>query len=181
MKHPLIISSCGKVVKKTDKQSIVARYLSTPAGRAALASAMIQPIRGSLGYQGLARRVFQVQQLPQGALPTYDKDIDVGGIATSCSEGELPQPPACFKHNKLIINSNGKPGKASTLNGFNARRVIFPTFEIVNSPSIRISDVKKRRSGVIDRAVQKARRQIMAREDEEIFKALDSCTESGNK
>lgn len=152
MKHPLIISSDGKAL---GKQGVIARFIRSPAGRAQLAASMAAPIRRHLNYQGIARKVFHVEPLPQGALPYYDEDIDVA----SCLSDTVDDIKIAFKHNKLIINSNGKPGKESTLRGL-ARKVIFPSFEIVNSPSIRISDVKKRRFKVIDRAVQKAHQEI---------------------
>lgn len=162
MKHPLIIDSNGKPV---DKQGVIARHISSPAGRAALAAAMAMPLRRSLNYQGLARKALQIEQLPTGALPYYDKDI-LGTVV-----GEKKE----FQHNRLIIRSNGKP--------FRGRhgQVVIPDFEVYSSPTIKIGEVKRRRFNVIDRAVQKARRQLMSREDERIFKALDSLGNSGNK
>lgn len=53
MKFPLIITSNGKAWNNQlniRKQNIIAKYLSTPAGRATLAAAMIQPIRRKLDY-----------------------------------------------------------------------------------------------------------------------------------
>jgi hypothetical protein len=35
-------------------------------------------LRRRLDYHGIARKVFHVEQLPPGALPYYDKDIDIG-------------------------------------------------------------------------------------------------------
>jgi hypothetical protein len=50
--------------------------------------------------------------------------------------------------------------------------VTLPTFDIVSNPTVRLSDVR-RRFNLIDRAVQKARQEIMAQEDSSIFDALD--------
>ena len=77
------------------------------------------------------------------------------------------------KFNKFVI-SNGKLIDSR-------RRFIFPTFQIFSSPSIRISEVKRRPFNVIDRAVQTARQQIMSQEDDAIFKSLDDALNSGNK
>lgn len=55
-----------------------------------------------------------------------------------------------------------------------ARRVIMPAFEIVNTPTIRIADIKQRRFNLISREVHQARQEIMAQEDAAIFEALDS-------
>lgn len=67
----------------------------------------------------------------------------------------------------LIINKRGKLADWST------NRVIFPTFELYSNPTIRISDVKRRRFNLIDRAVQTAKQQIMEQQDADIFAKLD--------
>lgn len=36
---------------------------------------MANPIRVSLDYQGIGRKLLVVDPLPQGALPVYDKDV----------------------------------------------------------------------------------------------------------
>ena len=52
-------------------------------------------------------------------------------------------------------------------------RVTVPEFEVVSNPTVRIAEVKRRRFNVIDRAQQKARQEIQAQEDANIFAALD--------
>jgi hypothetical protein len=52
-------------------------------------------------------------------------------------------------------------------------RVTVPEFEVVSNPTVRIAEVKRRRFNVIDRAQQKARQEIQAQEDANIFSALD--------
>lgn len=42
-----------------------------------LAAAMVQPLRRRMDYNALSRKVFIVDQLPGGALPTYDREEDV--------------------------------------------------------------------------------------------------------
>ena len=100
-----------------------------------------------------------------------------------------------FKHKELTINSRGKIQRRVF-----ARRVFVPEFEIYSNPTIKISDLKlpkweliinsrgkiqksrqRRRFEVIDRAVQKARQEIMEQEDADIFRRLDDIFErSGN-
>lgn len=76
-----------------------------------------------------------------------------------------------MKH-PLIITSGGK---------IECRyRVRIPPFEIYSSPTISIKDVKRRRFNVIDRAVQKARQQLMSQEDDLVFQAMDALTKTGN-
>lgn len=167
MKHPLIITSNGKPVNLLSKQSslnqkLIGKFLGTPAGIQQLAQAMATPIRRSLDYHHIARRAINVQPLPQGALPVYNRDIDVSAFIL-----DDITIPLHFKHDKLVIRSNGKAGKKFG-------RVMMPTFEVVQNPTIRISDVKQRRFNLIDRAAQKAKQEIMSQEDDAIFKALDN-------
>jgi hypothetical protein len=76
-----------------------------------------------------------------------------------------------MKH-PLIISSRGK---------IECRyRVRIPPFEVYNSPSIKLSDVKRRRFKVIDWAVQKTRQQLMSQEDDLMFQAMDALTKTGN-
>jgi hypothetical protein len=96
-----------------------------------------------------------VDVLPQGALPTYDRDIDVAAV---------------------VISSNGS-GPESRVFG---DRVLVPEFEIFANPTVRIAEVKRRRFNVIDRAVQKARQEIMAQEDANVFAAIDAAAQYEN-
>lgn len=132
------------------RDDLVARAISTQDGKIALAQAMANPIRRNLDYHGIARRALVVDPLPQGAMPTYDRDIDVAAV---------------------VISSNGT-GPESRVFG---DRVVVPEFEIYANPTVRIAEVKRRRFNVIDRAVQKARQEIMAQEDANIFAALDAA------
>ena len=203
MKHILIIDSNGKTGKPpTFSSGLIAQFLATPAGKAKLANSMIAPLVRNRGYADLARKCFQVQQLPPGALPTYDRDIDIGGIVTA-PEAKI----VSFKHDFLKIGSDGKLDK-----GGRGRRVFVPKFEIYRNPSIKIDDIKRRKFNLIDRVpkkatpvfkhdkliinsggklqhsrrgllssvAQQARQQIMAQEDAAIFKALDDVV-YGNK
>jgi hypothetical protein len=91
--------------------------------------------RRNLDYQGIARRLLIVDALPQGVLPVYERDIDVAAT---------------------VISSNGS-GPESRVFG---DRVTVPTFELFANPTVRISEVRRRRFNVLDRAVQKARQEI---------------------
>lgn len=48
---------------------------------------------------------------------------------------------------------------------------IFPTFDIVSNPTVKISDIRRRRFNIIDRT-QSARQEIESQEDIAIFEAL---------
>jgi hypothetical protein len=53
------------------KDAIISRALNTEAGRTALSQAMIEPIRTSLMYQGIGRKLLMVDELPSCAVPRY--------------------------------------------------------------------------------------------------------------
>lgn len=131
-----------------EKETLLMKALSTERGKIALAQAMANPIRRNLDYQGVGRKALRVDPLPQGALAVYDKDIDVNAIVVS-SNGAVPE---------------------SRIKG---DRISVPEFEVVSNPTVRISEVKRRRFNVIDRAQQKARQEIQAQEDANIFAALE--------
>ena len=136
------------------KQQIIGEYIKSATGRAKLAASMTQPLRTRRDYAAVGRKTFLVEQLPDGALPIYDKDPDV----TAYVVGEEGQ-------NILAVT---KP-----------RRVIFPLFEIASNPEIPLTQIKERRFDLIERAQDLARAQIQAAEDERVFAILDSIATAG--
>jgi hypothetical protein len=137
------------------KEYLIAKALETEEGRQALAQAMANPIRTSLDYQGVGRKLLVVDPLPQGALPVYDKDVDAKAFVIS-KRGRVPDQ---------IIEGD---------------RIQVPTFEVVSYPQVRFSQVKERRFNVIDRAQQRAKSDIMAVEDAEIFALIDAAAADVN-
>lgn len=162
MKHPIIITSGGIIRLRHIYKNIVFSYLSSSSGRCALAQSMIAPIRRSLDYQGIARKAFAVQSLPQGALPVYDRDI-VSDIVVGR-----------FKYDTIKINSRGVLYRKGKLPG-GVRRVTVPQFQLYANPTIKISDVKSRRFDIIDRATYKLKQSMMVEEDSMIFDILDKA------
>ena len=135
-------------VNEDAREALLVKAMQSERGKVALAQAMANPIRRNLDYQGVGRKALRVDPLPQGALPVYDKDIDVSAIVVS-SNGAVPE---------------------SRIKG---ERLSIPEFEVVSNPTVRIYEVKRRRFNVIDRAQQRARQEIQAQEDTNIFAALD--------
>jgi len=135
-------------VSTDDMDAMISRALMTQDGKIALAQAMANPIRRNLDYHGIGRRALVVDALPQGAIPVYERDIDVSA---------------------MVVSSNGT-GTESRVFG---DRITVPTFELFSNPKVRMSEVRRRRFNVIDRAVQKAKQEIMAQEDANLFAALD--------
>lgn len=208
MEHKFIIISSNKIIGRAlvcFKQALVAMALQTSAGRNALASAMVQPIRRQLGYVGIARRALNIQPLsqPQGLKPNRNIEPKPGAMVHVVSSSGLITP---YKHNSIIIVPDKVIGQKDRIL-VRGRRVTVPQFEIYSNPTVKISDIKSRRFSMIDRytrevhghvvigsnkkigiwnkiqtngfpsmqqAVQKARDEIMAQEDAEIFKILDN-------
>lgn len=131
----------------TQRDEMIKQALMTQEGKIALGQAMANPIRRNLDYQGVGRKALVVDPLPQGALPVYDRDIDVAAV---------------------VVSSNGSAPESRVFGD----RVTVPEFEVVSNPTVRIAEVKRRRFNVIDRAQQKARQEIQAQEDANVFSAL---------
>ena len=135
------------------RDDMIKQALMTQEGKIALGQAMATPIRRNLDYQGVGRKALVVDPLPQGALPVYDRDIDVAAV---------------------VVSSNGTAPESRVFGD----RVTVPEFEIVSNPTVRIAEVKRRRFNVVDRAQQKARQEIQAQEDANIFAALSFAGDS---
>lgn len=136
------------------RQRRIAELIKSPSGRARIASHATQPLRSRRDYFGVGRKTFLVEQLPDGAIPYYDKDPDVAAYVIS-EEGDN-------------IESVIKP-----------RRVMVPLFETASNPTIPLTQIKERRYDVIERAQDLARAQIQAVEDERVFAILDGVAVAG--
>ena len=77
-------------VSDDKRDELISRAIMTQDGKVALAQAMANPIRKNLDYHGIARRALVVDPLPQGANPTYERDIDVAAVVIS-SNGTGPE------------------------------------------------------------------------------------------
>ncbi len=137
------------------RNDLITKAIMTQDGKYALAQAMANPIRRNLDYNGIFRRTLVLDPLPQGALPVYDRDIDVAAV---------------------IISSNGSAPESRVF----SERITVPEWEVVCNPTVRIHEVRRRRFNIIDRAVQKARQEIMAQEDANGFAALDMAASVEN-
>jgi len=136
-----------------EKEAVIAQALSTEEGRTALAQAMVEPIRRSLEYQAIGRKLLMVDELPQGALPRYERDV--ASIAT------------------VVARQGAVPDQIQE-----GEEVLVPTFEIAAHPTIRLSEIKARRFYIVDRAQIKAKEAIQKEEDKNIFAALIFAAEN---
>lgn len=145
------------IIKNTaneyDRELLIAQALETPEGRVALAQAMVEPIKRALEYQAIGRKLLMVDELPQGALARYEKDVAStayvvsrrGGVRDRIVEGE---------------------------------EVLVPTWEIAANPQIRLSEIKARRVYIVDRAQMKAKEAIQKQEDTEILGDIEAAVRS---
>ncbi len=131
------------------REMLVAQALETSEGRVALAQAMVEPIRRALEYQAVGRKLIMVDELPQGALPRYEKDV---------------------RQVAQVISRRGAVPRAIT----EGEEILVPLFEIAVHPTIRLSEVKARRFFIVDRAQIKAKEAIQKVEDSLIFSAINS-------
>jgi hypothetical protein len=137
-------------VSDAQREAIMAQALETEEGRVALAQSMVEPIRRSLEYQAVGRKLLMVDELPQGALARYERDV------------------ASVAH---VVSRRGAVPDQIT----EAEEILVPTFEIAAYPTIRLAEIKARRFYIVDRAQIKAKEAIQKEEDLNIFNALDAA------
>lgn len=80
--HPYIPNRNGDLLSPEARQEIISQFINSTEGRSRLAASMAAPLRARRDYTSVARRTFLVEQLPDGALPVYDRDLDPGAMAT---------------------------------------------------------------------------------------------------
>lgn len=143
-------------MKRSDnemKEALVAQALDSPEGRTALAQAMVEPIKISLEYQAIGRKLLMVDELPQGALPRYERDIAVKSYVIP-KRGRVPD---------MYIE---------------AEELLVPTFEIATNPSIKLNEIRARRFYIVDRAQIRAKDSLQRQEDTEVFKVISNAVPS---
>ena len=131
------------------KHQIIGKLITTGQGRQRLAASMISPLRQRRDYTSCGRKAFYVQQLPDGAMPVYDKDPNV--IA-------------------YMVAEQGE----NILSVAKSQRIHVPLFELAANPQIPLTEVRQRRFDLIDRALDKAKAEIQAAEDTRVFATMDA-------
>jgi len=138
-----------------EKEYLVSQALETNDGRMALAASMANPIRFELDYYAIGRKLMVVDPLPQGVDPIYDKDIRIPAFVVG-KRGQAPD---------TIVEGE---------------RFTLPTFEIVVYPQARYSQIKARRYNLVDRIQTRARLDLSAIEDSNIFSAVNAASTAIN-
>jgi hypothetical protein len=143
-----------QVVDNALKERLVDQHIGSGAGRKRIAASMVQPLRDRRDYSSVGRKTFLVEQIPDGAMPVYDKDPEVVAYVIG-EEGES-------------ITAIAKP-----------RRVIFPLFEIAALPKAPLTQVKERRYDLLKRMQDLGKAQIQAAEDDRVFSIMDAVAVNG--
>lgn len=137
-----------------EKDYLVQQALQSNEGRMALASSMANPIRFELDYYAVGRKLLVVDPLPDGVYPIYDKDIRI----------------PCF-----VVGKRGQAPERIV----EGERLTIPTWELVCYPQARFSQIKARRFNLVDRIQTRARLDLSAIEDQNIFNAIGAAAVSG--
>ena len=132
------------------REAIIAMALDTADGRVALAQAMVEPIKTSLMYQAIGRKLLMVDELPQGALPRYERDVAVKSYVIP-KRGQVPTH---------VVE---------------AEELLIPVVELATNPTIKINEINQRRYYIVDRAQVRAKDSIQRQEDVEVFKVINAA------
>lgn len=135
------------------KNAIIAQALETAEGKLALAQAMVEPIKTSLMYQGVVRKLLLVDELQQGQYARYERDVTAKSY-TIPKRGAVPTTE------------------------IEAEELMVPTFEMASHPTIRMSEIRARRFYIVDRAQVRAKDSLMRQEDIEGFRAIQAAVPS---
>ncbi len=132
------------------REAIIAMALESPEGRTALAQAMVEPIKTSLMYQAIGRKLLMVDELPQGALPRYERDVAVKSYVIP-KRGAVPDSYV------------------------EAEELLIPPVELATNPTIKLNEIRQRRFYIVDRAQVRAKDSLQRQEDIEIFKVINAA------
>lgn len=132
------------------KEAVIAAALETAEGRVALAQAMVEPIKTSLMYQAIGRKLLMVDELPQGALPRYERDIAVKSAV-------IPKRGSVPTH---VVE---------------AEELLVPVIEIASNPTIKLNEIRQRRYYIVDRAQVRAKDSLQRQEDTEVFSVINAA------
>ncbi len=139
----------GHKYSDEQKELIMTAAMDDAQGRLALAQVMVEPIKVALEYQAIGRKLLLVDELPQGVIPRYEKDVYTTAHVVS-KRGAMPEAMA------------------------EGTEVFVPLFEIGVNPQVRLSEIKARRFYIVDRIQMKSKEAIQKEEDTEILAAINA-------
>lgn len=134
----------------SEKQQTLTRMMATQQGRRRIAASVVGPLRKIRDYTAVGRRALQIDELPDGALPIYDIDPDVGAFFVN--------------EEAMLIQSIQK-----------TNRITVPMYTLTAYPTIQIQNIKERRFDVMKRITEKAKSQLFRAEDQATFGTLSAA------
>lgn len=140
---------------QAQKRQLIAKHMATAAGRHTLAASMNQPLREFRDYVSVGRRALLTDELPDGALPYYDKDVET---------------PA------YVIGEEGQDVLAVA----KGERVFVPLFEIATLVRIPATQIKQRRYDIQTRVKEKSQSEVIKVEDKKIFGLFSAIINANN-
>jgi len=133
---------------------IAEEYTLDESRRSVSAAALSQPLRRQRDYISKARKAFLEEVIPDGALPYYDVDPEIGAY---------------------YISGNG----GAVISQVNIARVAFKIFEIAVLVRHRYAEVRERRYDVPKRTQQKGVSLVNIAEDSRAFAVWDAIQATG--
>jgi hypothetical protein len=141
-----------KKLSRAQQFELIGRMIQTKQGRQKLAMSLTQPLRTERDYFSIGRKVLLAEDLPDGAYPIYEKDVDVRAFFISDTGEEV----------------------ASVLTPANVQ---VPLFVIAALPEIPFEEIQDRRYDLVLRAKDRARSFINKKEDLRIFSLIEAAAE----
>lgn len=158
------------VLSRTQQQTAqLGQLLKTAGGRQKLAASLGPSLRSRRDYMSIARKAFMVETLPDGALPIYDKEFDTSALSVGRQAG------GSFV-DAFVVGEEG----ADIVSVVKPKRVTVATFEIAAQPMIAITQIKERRFDLVGRALNLAKAEVGATEDQYIFGLFDKAGDAAN-
>jgi hypothetical protein len=139
-----------KRVTAAQKHRLMTKLLATTKGRQRIAASMQEPLRKLRDFVSNGRKALFVDELPDGTLPIYDKDIDTPAYVVAEEADSI----------------------ATVVKG---ERVLIPLFELASWPKVPFTQVKERRFDIVRRIKQKAKDELFRKEDNIIFTVFQTA------
>jgi len=142
-----------KQVNAAQRHKLMTKLLATTKGRSRIASSMQEPLRRLRDFVSNGRKMLFVDELPDGTLPIYDKDIDTPAYVVGQEADSV----------------------ATVVKG---ERVLAPLFELASWPKVPFVQVKERRFDIVRRIKQKAKDELFRKEDNLIMTAATTAADA---
>lgn len=138
-------------ISATQQHKLMGQLLSKKAGRQRIAASVQEPLRKLRDYSAVGRKAFFIDELPDGAIPVYDMDVDITAFVVGEDGDSVEQ---------VITGS----------------RIHVPVFEIATWVKVKFVQVKERRFDIVNRIKKKAKDEVFRVEDQIIFSIMQQAS-----